>query len=394
MSDFAPRFGLALIVVAIAIAAIIISRRNYAKAAIVERTIDAFRLEFQHAIDAAQAATIKGVAKTIRDSISSVIRPIDSTMRELDARLARLEQQADAAASQLGGVQSLEARLAGLEKHTEVTSSQIGGRQKQALEENERIAARLIGLEQKLTALNDQLSSIRQTADAATLSHQENLASLSDQQQNLTELSEQLSTIKHRVEGAALREQDHVASLGDQQQNLTALSEQLSSIKQRIDDATVREQDIKNSMDGVSSRMLNAQTRLDELFPRLLLSDKARQDQGALISLFVKRARKLNAGLSEMATRIGDLENSFRAKANQFEKREVSMLEASDGSSTGKAGDLVNNAKAADGIMPIEAKIGGQNGGLSQPEAQAKESSDEIEEEGASDGNRADQHAT
>src|SRR5690348_1067976 len=53
VSDFAPRFGLALLVVAIAIAAIMISRRNYAKAAIVERTIDAFRLEFQHAIDAA-----------------------------------------------------------------------------------------------------------------------------------------------------------------------------------------------------------------------------------------------------------------------------------------------------------------------------------------------------
>ena len=392
MSDFAPRFVLALIVVAVAIAAIIISRRNYAKAAIVERTIDAFRLEFQHAIDAAQAATIKGVAKTIRDSISSIIRPIDSTMRELDARLARLEQQADAAA-----IRNLEARFAGLEKHTEATSSQIAGTQKQALEENERIAARLIALEQKFTALNEQLSSIRQTAEAATLSHQENLASLSDQQQNMTELGEQLSSIKKSVEGAALREQDHVASLGDQQQNLTALSEQLSSIKQRIDDATAREQEIQTSMDGVSSRLLTAQTRLDELFPRLLLSDKARQDQGALIGLFVKRTKKFNATLSEMAVRIGDLENSFRAKANHVEKREVSIVEASDASSTGKVEDQVNNAKAPDGIMPIEAKIGSQNGGLSQPVVQAKESSDDKlveKKEGVSDNSRADQLAT
>jgi chromosome segregation ATPase len=414
VSDFAPRFGLALIVVAIAIAAIIISRRNYAKAAIVERTIDAFRLEFQHAIDAAQAATIKGVAKTIRDSISSVVRPIDSTMRELDARLARLEQQANAAAGQLaqaqsldvrlsrleeqadaGAIRNLEARFAGLEKHTEATSSQIAGTQRQALEENERIAARVIGLEQKLTALNEQLSSIKQAADAATLSHQENLASLSDQQQNLTELGEQLSSIKKSVEGAALREQDHVASLGDQQQNLTALSEQLSLIKQRIDDATVREQEIKTTMDGVSSRLLSAQTRLDELFPRLLISDKARQDQGALIGLLVKRAKKLNAALSEMTARIGDLENSLRAKANHFEKREVSIDEASDASSTGQAEDQVNNGKGAEGI-PIEAKTGGQNGGLSPLVAETKESLDEklVEKEGVSDDNRADQLAT
>lgn len=415
MSDFAPRFGLALIVVAVAVAAIIISRRNYAKAAIVERTIDAFRLEFQHAIDAAQAATIKGVAKTIRDSISSVIRPIDSTMRELDARLARLEQQADVAASQLaeaqsmdvrlarleenadaGAIRNLEARFAGLEKHTEATSSQITGTQKQALEENERIAARLIGLEQKFTALNEQLSSIKQTADAATLSHQENLAGLSDQQQNLTELGEQLSSIRKSVEGAALREQDHLASLGDQQQNLKALSEQLSSIRQRVDDATVRERDIKNSMDGVSSRLLTVQTRLDELFPRLLLSDKARQDQGTLIGLFVKRAKKLNTALSEITVRIGDLENSFRAKANQFEKREAPIVEASDGRSTDKAEDQTNNAKATEGIVPIEAKIGGQNGGLAEPVTQAKESSDEtlIDKEGVADKSHADQHAT
>src|SRR5581483_3938870 len=328
--------------------------------------------------------------------ISSVVRPIDSTMRELDARLARLEQQADAAAGQLaqaqslavrlsrleeqadaGAIRNLEARFAGLEKHTEATSSQSAGTQRQALEENERIAARVIGLEQKLTALNEQLSSIKQTADAATLSHQENLASLSDQQQNLTELGEQLSSIKKSVEGAALREQDHVASLGDQQQNLTALSEQLSLIKQRIDDATVREQEIKTSMDGVSSRLLSAQTRLDELFPRLLISDKARQDQGALISLLVKRAKKLNAALSEMTARIGDLENSLRAKANYFEKHEVSLGEASDAASTGKAEDQVNNGKAAEGIIPIEAKTGGQNGGLSPPVAEPKESPDE-----------------
>jgi hypothetical protein len=81
---------------------------------------------------------------------------------------------------------------------------------------------------------------------------------------------------------------------------------------------------------------------------------------------------------------------------NQLETREVSILEAPGGSSTAKAEEQVNHAKAADGIIPIEAKIGGQNGGLPQSVAQAKESSDEapVEKEGASDNNRADQHAT
>ena len=211
MSDFALRFGLALAVVTVASAAVIISRRNYAKSANLERNIEAFRLEFRRSIDAAQAATIKGIAKTIHDNIFSVIKPIDSSVRDLDTRLARQEQQhADAAASHMAGTQILDVRLARLEEradaspiqnldrrlakleertdaaairdldvrlaslkeHTETRASQIAATQKQTLEENERIAAQLVGLKRDLTAL-------------------------SDQQQNLTALSDQLALIKH-----------------------------------------------------------------------------------------------------------------------------------------------------------------------------------------------------
>jgi hypothetical protein len=63
LSDFALRFGLALAVVTVASAAVIISRRNYAKSANLERNIEAFRLEFRRSIDAAQAATIKSIAR-------------------------------------------------------------------------------------------------------------------------------------------------------------------------------------------------------------------------------------------------------------------------------------------------------------------------------------------
>src|SRR6516162_5207284 len=130
--------------------------------------------------------------------------------------------------------------FADLQRHTETTATQIAGTQAQSLDENERIAARLIGLEQKL-------------------------APLGDQQQNLAALGDQLSSIKQTIEGATLREQENIAALSDQQQSLTALTDQLSSIKKTIDEANVREQDIKNSIDGISSRILDAQTRLDEL---------------------------------------------------------------------------------------------------------------------------------
>src|SRR5262249_56573323 len=89
-----------------------------------------------------------------------------------------------------------------------------------------------------------------------------------------------------------------LAALTEQQQNLTALSDQISFIKQTIDGATIREQDIKNSVEAMNSRVLDAQTRADELSPRLLLEEKARKDLGTLISLFVKRlARRALAAL-------------------------------------------------------------------------------------------------
>jgi len=392
VSDFALRFGLALIVVLVAGAAVIISRRNYAKSAVFERNIESFRLEFQRSIDAAQAATIKSVAKTIRESLSSVVKPIDSAMRDLDVRLARLEQhQADATAAHAAGTQildvrlarleehadtnairNLEARFADLQRHTETTATQIAGTQAQSLDENERIAARLIGLEQKL-------------------------APLGDQQQNLAALGDQLSSIKQTIEGATLREQENIAALSDQQQSLTALTDQLSSIKKTIDEANVREQDIKNSIDGISSRILDAQTRLDELLPRLALGEKAREGQGTLIGLFVKRLKKVNAILTDTALRLSDLECNFRLAARQLDAHPSSILDRMDGPSTSGIENPIKEAppQAADGASPIEAKTDGQNAEAFEPPAQNKESSAaSVESESRTENVRADQHAT
>jgi chromosome segregation ATPase len=140
LSDYALQFGFALIVLTVASAAVIMSRRNYIKSADFERSIDALRLEFRRSIDAAQAATIKS-ARTISENVVSVIEPIDSRVTDLTRRLTRLEQHADA------------------------TATYMAGTQKQSLEENERIAGQQAALEQNLKALSDECSLFKQTIE-------------------------------------------------------------------------------------------------------------------------------------------------------------------------------------------------------------------------------------
>jgi outer membrane murein-binding lipoprotein Lpp len=180
LSDFALRFGLALVVVTVASAAVILSRRNYAKSANLERNIEAFRLEFRRSIDAAQAATIKSIAKTIHDNIFSVIKPVDSTVRDLDARLARLEKQhADAAAAHMAGIQILDVRLARLEEHADASPIQDLDARLARLEEHTDATAihnlddRLAKLEEhthaaRIQDLDSRLAKLKEHTDATT----------------------------------------------------------------------------------------------------------------------------------------------------------------------------------------------------------------------------------
>jgi chromosome segregation ATPase len=172
LSDYALQFGLALVVLTVASAAVIISRRNYIKSADFKRSIEALRLEFRRSIDAAQAATTKS-ARAISENVVSVIEPIDSTVTDLSVRLARLEQHADATATYMAGTQNLDVRLARLEQHADATATHMAGTQKQSLEENERIAAELAGLKQNLKVLSDELSLFRQTIDGGTAREQD-----------------------------------------------------------------------------------------------------------------------------------------------------------------------------------------------------------------------------
>jgi chromosome segregation ATPase len=142
LSDYALQFGFALVVLTVASAAVIISRRNYIKSADFKRSIEALRLEFRRSIDAAQAATTKST-RALSENVVSAIEPIDVTVTDLTGRLARLEQ------------------------HAEATATYMAKNQKQSLEENEQIAAQLAALKQNLKALTSELSLLKQTIDEA-----------------------------------------------------------------------------------------------------------------------------------------------------------------------------------------------------------------------------------
>ena len=402
MSDFALRFGLALVVVIVACAAVIISRRNYAKAANLERSIEAFRLEFRRSIDAAQAATIKSIARTIHDNIFSVIKPIDSTVRDLDARLASLEQQhADATATHVAGTQILDVRLARLEEHADARAIQNLDVRLARLEEHtdatviQNLDVRLAKLEE-----HDDASAI-QNLDVRIAKLEEHTNAAAATATQIAATQKQSLEENERIAAQLVGFKRDLTALSDQQQSLTALSDQLSLIKQTIDGATVREQDIKNSIEAINSRVLDAQTRADELSPRLLLEEKARKDLATLISLFVKRLKRVNANATELALRLSDLECRFRLKATQLGERHI--LERTDSPSTSNMEDLVKDAtpKAADGAIPIEAnpiaaKTDGENAGVSERPPPGEESSNKASVEGESraDNSSADQHAT
>jgi len=387
LSDFALRFGLALIVVAVAIVAIIISRRNYAKSADFERGIDALRLELRRSIDAAHAATVKNVATTIRDNIFSVIRPIDSTVRDFDDRLARLEQQhADAAASHMAGTQLLDVRLARLEEHTDTTAIQ-------------NLDGRLARLEERAddTATQNFDGRLAKLEQHAETTETQNL------DVRLGQLEERADANATQIAGAhkqSLEENERLgARLAGLEQSLAVLGTQLSLIKEVIDGATAREQDIKNSIEAVNSRITEIQSRVDELFPRLVLGEKAHKDLGTLIGLFLKRLKRVNANSAETALRLGALEKHVRANTENLEEPRVSILEQPNEPSTTKVENLVEDArpKAADGMAPAAANGEREKAdGFERPSTSAEVSSNEVsgEAKGRSDASRTDQHAT
>jgi chromosome segregation ATPase len=226
LSDYALQFGLAVVVLSVASAAVMISRRNYIKSADFKRSIEALRVEFRRSIDATQAATTKS-ARTIRENVVSVIEPIDSTVTDLSVRLTRLEQHADETA-------------------------------KQSLEENERIGAELAGLKQNLKALSDELSSFRQTIVGAT-------ARAQDVNNSIEAINSHLVNTQRQVDGLLPR-----LVLGEKERkNLGTLInlfvKRLKKVNANTTETTLRPSDLESQS---RSKAAELKERLGSIFER------------------------------------------------------------------------------------------------------------------------------
>ncbi len=267
LSHDAVQIGITAVIVLMAVLwAGIISRKKYVRPADFERGIETLRQEFRHSIEAAQTASKR--ARTVSESLASVIKPIDSTVTDLDTRLARLEEHADA------------------------TAAFMAASQKQASEENERIAVRLEGLEQRQMAL---------------------------------------ATHMERVD-----------------QSLQALIDQFLLINQAVAEAKRRDEGLNSLIEAVNVQLMNTQAQLDQLVSRLELGEKARSDLGTLISLFVKQLKRVNLNSAQTAVRVADLEGQLRPKLKGLEERLSSIHERENRPPTknvdGMEGDATPNA--------------------------------------------------
>jgi chromosome segregation ATPase len=286
ISDYAFQVGCALVVLTAATAAWIIFRRpRYVKSADYKRGIEALRLDFRRSIDEARAATTRK-ATAVGDKLLSVIKPIDRSVTDLNVRFARLEERADA----------VEAFMA--------------GPQKNVLQENEQITARLRKLEQRLTALADQVSLIEQTIDGTSL----------------------------------------------------------------------RDQERNNSLEAINSRLVSTQQQVDDLLPRLERGDKAREDLGGLIGLFVKQLKRVNMHSTETAARVAELE-SLRSKVSGLEKRLSATLDrenhrSAENFTTDVHADVGDaTPRTGDGVSAIETNNGSSEEQPTSTEEAAKEPS-------------------
>ena len=174
MDQYAVEIGLVLIVLTTA-AAWIVSRRRYVKSADFKRGMEALRLEFRRSLDDTRTATTKRAA-TIGDNLLSVIKPIDVAVTDLNVRLERLEEHADA------------------------VSSFMAGPQRHALEDNERIDARLTKVEQSLKALIEQLSLLKQTIDEVTAQERETVNSIESLDSRLMDARKRADGLSSRLE--------------------------------------------------------------------------------------------------------------------------------------------------------------------------------------------------
>ena len=300
LDQYAVEIGLALIVLTTAAAAWIVSRRRYVKSADFKRGIEALRLEFRRSLDDTRTATSKR-ATMIGDNLLSFIKPIDVTVTDLNVRLERLEEHADA------------------------VSSFMAGPQRHALEDNERIGARLTKVEQSLETLIEQLSVLKQTIDEVTAQERERGNSVESLNSRLIDTQNQADGLSSRLELGEKARADLGSLIG-------LFVKQLKRVNVNSAETALRVADLE----GLRSKVSGLEARLSSAGAR----DKSRPT-GNLI----ENNNDLN---SDTAVKVGDAvdlsETNGSENTGTFEQSMTSTKETPDAASVGAGGHSENGS--------------------------------------------------
>ena len=224
----------------------------------------------------------------------------------------------------------------------------------------------------KATVVSDKLLSVIKPIDR----------SVTDLNVRFARLEERADAVEAFMAGPQKDEENEqiTARLRKLEQRLTALTDQVSLIEQTIDGTNLRDQERNNSLEAISSRLVSTQQQVDDLLPRLERGDKAREDQGGLISLFVKQLKRVNMYSTETAVRVAKLEN-LRSKVSGLEERLSATLDrenhrSAENSTTNVHADVGDAApRTGDGASAIETNNGSSEEQPTSTEATAKEPS-------------------
>ena len=278
LDQYVVEIGLALLVLITATAAWIVSRRRYVKSADFRRAIEAVRLEFRRSLDDTRTTNTKR-ATAIGDNLLAVIKPIDVAVADLHVRLGKLEEHADA------------------------VSSFMAGPQRQALEDNERIDARLTKVEQTLKALIEQFSLLKQTIDEATVRDRERDSSIESLDSRLVDTQKLADGLFSRLDLGEKARADLGALIG-------LFVKQLKRVNVNSAETALRVADLE----GLRSKVSGLEERLSSAVGR----DKYRSTENLIgnDSGFIGNATPTVADAVDLAETNNDSENSENDSEN------------------------------------------------------------------------------
>lgn len=192
----------------------------------------------------------------------------------------------------------------------------------------------------KAAGISDNLRSVSNQVDSRA-------ADLNVRVTRLEEYADAIEAFMAGPQKQVLQQKEQIdARLSKLEHRLTALTNQLSAIEQTIDGTGRRDHERNKSIDDIHHRLVNTQKRVEELFPRLELGEKARMDLGTVIGLFVKQLKRVDINSVETAVRLTELEG-LRTKVTGLEQRLSSTVKRDDhgtkGNSIGNDSDFIED---------------------------------------------------